>query len=67
MDISMSDLIYFIPLILIQLALQIWATVNLTRTRVVRFDNKVLWGVIIWVFQALGPVAYFLMGRKSES
>lgn len=67
MDLTAKDLIYFTPLLFIQVALQIWATVDLARTPRVRFDNKLIWGVIIWVFQVLGPLAYFLLGRKSDS
>jgi hypothetical protein len=54
-----------IPLIAIQLALQIAATRSLLRAPGVRGGSKVAWGVVIWVFQALGPVAYFAAGRKS--
>jgi hypothetical protein len=55
---------YLIPLAILQVVLVAVALWDLTRPdRRVRGENKVVWGVVIVVFQMLGPLAYFLFGR----
>jgi hypothetical protein len=44
----------------LQLGLQIIALVNLSKRRKVRFDNKLIWVLIIVLGNLIGPVAYFL-------
>jgi len=46
--------------------LQIAATRSLVRADHVRGGSKLLWGVVIWVFQVMGPLVYFAMGRKAD-
>jgi hypothetical protein len=54
-----------IPLLILQVVLIVVALFDLTRPeRRVRGDNKLLWGVIIVLFQFLGPLAYFFFGRE---
>jgi len=56
---------YLLPLVLIQVTLQIIATMNLVRAEEVQGGNKIVWGVVIWLFQILGPLVYFAVGRKA--
>ena len=54
-----------VPLIILQLALMIIGLYDLTRPdRHVRGGNKAVWAVVIVVFQMVGPLAYFLVGRE---
>jgi hypothetical protein len=54
-----------IPLIVLQLVLVGLGLWDLTRPeRRVRGGNKVVWGVVIVLFQMLGPLVYFLFGRE---
>ncbi len=40
---------------------------DLTRPeRRVRGGNKIVWGVVIVLFQMLGPLVYFLVGREED-
>ncbi|MFT8842365.1 MAG: PLDc N-terminal domain-containing protein, partial [Schleiferilactobacillus harbinensis] len=32
-----------------------------------RFGNKVLWIIIVVVFQIIGPIVYFAFGRGDDS
>lgn len=57
---------YLIPVILIQVCLQIWSIVNLVRRKKVRFNNKLLWGIIILLFQIPGAVAYLVLRGEDE-
>ena len=52
-----------IPLVVLQLGLQIWALVDLAR-REATIGPKWLWAVIIIIGELLGPVIYFIAGRK---
>ncbi len=53
------------PLIVIQLALQIAAGINLYRRPVaeIRWNNKVVWAVIIIFGELIGSIIYFVLGR----
>lgn len=55
-----------LPLIILQLIFQIFAIINLIRRskEELRWENKIVWGIIILVFGILGPIIYFLFGRK---
>ena len=50
----------FWPLLVLQLGLQIIALVNLSKRQKVRFDNKLIWVLIIVFGNILGPIAYFI-------
>ena len=53
-----------IPVILIQLALQIAALVDLVRRERVAKLPKWLWAVIIILLNLVGPIVYFILGRE---
>jgi hypothetical protein len=56
-----------IPLVILQLVLIGFAIYDLTRPeRRVRGGSKVVWAVIILVFQLLGPLVYFFVGREDS-
>ena len=56
-----------LPLVILQLVLIGVAIYDLTRPeRRVRGGSKVLWAVIILVFQLLGPLIYFFVGREDS-
>jgi hypothetical protein len=56
-----------LPLVILQLVLIGVAIYDLTRPeRRVRGGSKVLWAVIILVFQLLGPLVYFFVGREDS-
>jgi hypothetical protein len=51
------------PLVMITLALTVFALIDLVRQESVR-GGKLLWGMVIIVLGTLGPIAYFIFGRK---
>jgi hypothetical protein len=63
MSVFMKYLPLFIPLVVLQLGLQIWALVDLARREATN-GPKWLWAVIIVIGELLGPVVYFIAGRK---
>jgi hypothetical protein len=64
MDRFLDLLPLLIPLLLIQLSLQIYSIVDLIKREKVRFDNKLLWGAVIILFNVIGPVIYLVFGRS---
>ncbi|ACI19959.1 PLD nuclease N-terminal domain-containing protein [Dictyoglomus thermophilum] len=61
-----ENFILFLPLLLIQLVFQILAIVDLIKRNKeeIRWENKIIWAIIILAFGILGPMAYFVFGRK---
>lgn len=54
------------PLLLLQLALMVWALVDLLRRRSARSLPVPLWIAIIVLINFFGPLAYFLFGRAEQ-
>jgi hypothetical protein len=60
-------LLLITPIILIEIGLLIFALRDLLRPeRRVRGDSKLLWAIIIVLFQIIGPLLYFVVGRETE-
>ena len=51
---------FVMPILTIQLGLQIYSIINLVKRHKVRFNNKLLWGIVIVLFGILGPVFYMI-------
>lgn len=65
--IIMDYLPLFIPLVLLQLGLQIFCLVDLYKREKVRFNNKIIWVVIILCGEVLGSIIYLIFkGEESE-
>ncbi len=54
------------PLIVIQLALQITALIDIWRHKGAK-SNTPLWVVVVLLFQIFGASAYWLLGRKETT
>ena len=56
----------FLPLVVIQITLQLLALRDLIRRDAAQLTggSKALWAVVILLFNILGPVIYFTVGRK---
>lgn len=55
-----------LPLIIVELVLMVTALVHVLKHNTYRFGNKVMWAIIVVVFQIIGPVVYFVLGRGDE-
>ena len=56
-----------IPILLIQIGLQIYALIDLYRQPVEKIKwSKWLWVLIIVLGEILGPIVYFILARKEE-
>ena len=56
---------YLIPVLLLQLGLMIFALVDLSRRDRVN-GPKWVWALVIILVQLIGPIIYFVAGRKDE-
>lgn len=66
MDKIVEYLPFLIPILLIELALMITALVHVLRHNKYRFGNKIVWIIIVVLFQIIGPILYFTIGRGEE-
>ena len=55
-----------VPLVLVELGLLGFALYDLVKRKHVRGGNKLLWGIVIVVFEFFGPILYFVLGREEE-
>lgn len=66
MDFLIRNLPLLIPIILLQLGLQIAAIINLVRRKKVRFNNKYIWLAIILLGNLVGAIIYFIARGDEE-
>lgn len=59
-------LITILPLIILQLILTLAALIDLIRRDKVTGGNKLLWALVIIFISTLGPIVYFIFGRKEQ-
>ena len=61
-------LVLAIPLVVVQLALQIGALISLVRRPMenVRWHNKLIWALIIIFGEIIGSIVYFVLGKVEE-
>ena len=60
-------LLLILPIVILEIALIVFALRDLVRPeRRVRGDSKLLWGIVIVLFQLIGPILYFMVGRETE-
>jgi len=55
---------FLIPLVILEFGLMIFALIDLLRRKAVRGGNKIIWAVVIVLFQIFGPIIYLVIGRK---
>ena len=55
-----------VPYIIVELALLLTALIHVLRHNSYRFGNKVMWAIIVVIFQIIVPIAYFIFGRGEE-
>ena len=66
-QLSTSQLLILLPLVLIELGLVVFSLVDLFKPeRRVVGDNKLVWALIIVLVGTIGPVVYLLAGRKQS-
>lgn len=59
-------ILMLLPLIILQLLLMIFALVDLVKREKVTGGNKIVWGFVIVLINIIGPILYFVIGRKED-
>ena len=60
-------LLLLVPILVIQVGLVVLGLRDLLRPeRRVRGDNKLAWGAVIVFLNIVGPIMYFVAGRREE-
>ena len=57
---------FLLPLIIFQFALTITALVHIFRHPHYQFGNKIIWIIVVLLFQIIGSLVYFIFGRGEE-
>jgi hypothetical protein len=62
---SKDIIVLIFPLIIVQLGLQIAALVSLIKRdkAQIRWNNKIVWALIIVFGEVIGSIVYFVLGR----
>jgi len=55
-----------IPIIILQVILQVASLISLVRSDGVQRGNKVIWAIIIVACSMLGPILYWTLGRENQ-
>ncbi len=57
---------FLIPVAALELGLAAAALVHVLRHRSYRFGNRAFWVVVVLLFEIVGPILYFTVGREDE-
>ena len=63
----MEMLPFLIPIIILQLVLLVIALIDISKREHVAGGNKVVWILVIVLFQIFGSLIYFLFGRRESN
>lgn len=55
-----------LPIIALQLTIQIIALVDLYKQKRIERNKKIIWVFVILLFNILGPIAYFIIERREK-
>ncbi len=58
---------YLWPLLVVQVGLQVIAFISLSKRQKVRFDNKVVWVLIILFGGLFGSIGYFVFRGEEDA
>ena len=66
MDKIIELLPLLIPLLIIQLALQIYCVIDILKREAFKYGNKLIWMIVVLAFNIMGPVIYLIIARKDS-
>jgi len=66
MELLWEYLPFLVPLILAQIVFAAIALVQIFKHPHYRFGNKIMWIIVVCLFQFIGPILYFVLGRGEE-
>ena len=70
MDANVSQIVkmlpFLVPILILEVVLLVVAILDIVKRQKVTGGNKVLWIVVVVIFQIIGPIVYFIFGRKES-
>lgn len=63
METIIEYLPFLIPIILIEIGLAITALIHVLKHPTYKFWNRTIWIFVVLLFQIIGPILYFTMGK----
>jgi len=66
LDAFKDALPYLIPLLILEIVLLAVAVIDLDRREHVTGNNKLVWVLVIALIGIVGPIIYFVFGRKKK-
>ena len=58
---------YLIPLLVVEIVLLFVAIIDLDRRKYVTGNNKLVWVLVVVIIGIIGPVIYFVFGRRKKA
>ncbi|GKX27654.1 hypothetical protein SH1V18_01340 [Vallitalea longa] len=66
MDVLRDNLVYLLPLIILQAALALTALIHVLRHNEYKYGNRVVWVLVVIFIGFIGPILYFAIGKGDE-
>jgi len=66
MDAIKQYLPVIIPLAIIEVGLMVAALIHILTHKNYRYGNRVIWVIVAVVFNLIGPILYFVLGRGED-
>ena len=63
---SIGKILPFLPVILLELGLMIYALVDVAKRKRIKGESRVMWILIIVFVNIIGPIVYLIAGREKE-
>jgi len=57
---------FLIPLVIVEIVLLVIALADLLKREYYKTDAKIIWAIVIVIIGIIGPVIYFIFGRKER-
>lgn len=57
---------FIIPLAIVEIVLAVTALIHVLKHPNYRFGNKIMWIIVVLIFEFIGPIVYFTIGRGDD-
>ncbi len=63
---NMDIIIMLLPLIILQVTLMVISIVLIIKQKTFKYGNQLMWLLIVLLINMIGPILYFILGRKEQ-
>ncbi|HEX2939252.1 MAG TPA: PLD nuclease N-terminal domain-containing protein [Ruminiclostridium sp.] len=57
---------FLIPIFIIEFGLMVAALIHIFRHKTYKIGNRLIWVIVVILFEIVGPVLYFIIGRSDD-